>query len=294
MHRIIRGIISTAFVVAVAAVAQTAWAVPVQFASFTQQAGGNTPFRFIDTGFDTITNTSGSPSLFGLYDAGGSAISIDVNFQFQTANGYGASIGSNIDATMTMTSKARGVTSGATALSQQVQEVEIVFTAKTPLNGKTNLLTVTKTLSDAPINVGSADVTKNGTIGTNGFLSGVSGGSTASFTATERTSSSSNITYIGYTSDFLDFFTPTFSNRNFQIGLSNVNPVDPTNPGFDRGPNSPGGSNSSDYVQNFTASASGTFGSDPLPFNVPEPTSVVLMGSALSLVGLAVRRNRRG
>jgi hypothetical protein len=255
--------------IAVAAAAQAQG--PQQFASFTQADPSNKPFRFF---FDSVTPSN---SRFGLYDGSGNAVSIAVNFQYQVFNGYGAEIGENIAATMTMTSRVFGTTVGDDDLVQDFQEVSMVFTANTPVNGLTNLLTVTAVLSSPPID---PDIPfDNGTLGTTGRLSASIGDSTGSFRATE--SSTLNRNYIGYTSSFLDFVNPTFTNRNFSLAIGNI--TDPVARGT--------GSPAENYFNNFVSSASGTFGSDPIPA-VPEPGSLALLSVGLSGTALFVRRRK--
>jgi hypothetical protein len=222
---------------------------PAQFASFTQATPLNVPFRFINSGGD------GSGSVFGLYDAGGTAISIPVNFQFQIPNDYGTAVGENIAATMTMTSAVLNPDDGAGRVNVDMQNINVVFTADTPVNGLTNLLTMSLTT---------------------GVLSGQPFTSTVSL---EGTQSATSPDIVNFTSDFLDFSGVTI-NKNYSLSFSNVQPI------VAREPNN--------YFRSFVSSGSGTFGSEPLPTNrVPEPGTLALLALGMLGGGTVLRRKAR-
>lgn len=268
--------------IAVAAAAQAQG--PAQFASFSQASAQNTPFRYF---YDSVTPSN---SRFGLYNASGVALTgasaLDVNFQFQITNGYGSTPGSNIAAKMEMTTLVDGIVSGGTTpgstISQNFQFVRMTFTAVTPSSsGQTNLLTVIGVFQP-PSSAIDPDIPEdNGSKGTTASLAGRIGTSTASFDATEV--AGADINFIGFSSDFIDFGTPQFVNRNFSLGLSNVSPsvarAGASSPAFD-------------YFRSFTASATGSFGSDPIPA-IPEPGSLALLATGLSGALVTVRRRRR-
>lgn len=269
---------------------------PDQFASFTQGVNSpNTPYRFINTG-------DGSTTKFGLYNADGSEVQtvtngitntgIVVNFQYQGANGLALASGQNVQALMRFTTVVNGTTSSTaipgagTILSQNFQNVFISFTLLNA-NGTTggNLLTVTSfPPGPTPINgtagSGNSNPFTNGSLGSTANLSGFQGSSNAAFSATE---SNTGANYVGYTSDFLNF-NQTFTNRNYTLSFANVSPA------LARGSNA-SGADSSTYFRSFLSSGSGTFGSDPLPFLVPEPSSAAL--GLLPLVGMGFLRAQR-
>lgn len=170
----------------------TAFADPVQFASFTQAIGANLPFRFVN---------AGANSVFGLYDEFGQETSIIVNFQYQTANGLGIPIGQNFNAKMTFTSKIDGdVQDLGDFLRQPMKEVIISFRS---LVDDSNLLTVTQE--------------------TSGRLQGDTGSSTAGYAGTELVPGPGPNT-VRFTSDYLDF-SGAYSNQNYSISLANVQPI---------------------------------------------------------------------
>ena len=155
----------------------------VTFAQFIQGATGN-PFVF--------TN-SGSNSTFNAGPTG-------VTFTYLEPNSYGAT-NTTINATMTMTS----VVSGAAVndggiVTQGLNNIDVTFTALTPVNGKSNLLSLNLA---------------------NGTLAGINGGNTAVLSGSTSAGNT-----VAYSSDFLSFgsqnnysfpFTVKFSTP-YQIG----------------------------------------------------------------------------
>jgi hypothetical protein len=261
------------------------------FASFSQANTNTTPFRFINDGT--------ANSKYGLYDAGGVANSILVNFAYQTANALGTAVGEVVTARMTMTSLVNGTASTFAGFNfQDLRNIQIDFVLEDAdfalgLQG-TNLLSVTSTLSLDPINgtigEGNGNNNTNGSFGTTATMSGLNGGSTASLQATE---SASGQNYVGYTSAYLDF-SKEFVNRNFSLAISSIqNPAFPApNGGYRRGSAAPGNPNSSEYIRTFQATMSGDFASDPQPF-VPEPASIAFFLPAIVAAGWGIRKRMR-
>jgi hypothetical protein len=220
---------------------------PLQFASFTQATPLNVPFRFTNTG------GTGAGSTFGLYDGVGNSISIPVNFQYQIVNDYGSAVGQNIAATMTMTSTVLTPDDGAGSIRVGMNNILVQFIANTPVNGLTNLLTMSVTT---------------------GTLKGEVGDSTA---ALEGTQSATGADIVNFDSDFLDF-SGVSVNKNYAMSFSNVQPI------VER--------ESNNYFRSFTASGSGVFGSEPLPTTrVPEPGTLALLALGM-LSGAALRKRR--
>lgn len=98
------------------------------FAQFTQ-SGGTRPFTFTNAGVGS-TFTLTAP--------------ISVNFVFQVYNDYnGSSFATTIPATMTLTSTVAGnVQTLGGFRNQPLTGITMTFTAVTPVDGKSNLLTV--------------------------------------------------------------------------------------------------------------------------------------------------------
>lgn len=286
--------LSLALLIGGAAHAQT------QFASFTQaDPNYNLPFRMYNDGT--------SSSRFGLIDASGNELTttvnsvnytgVLVNFQYQIVNGYGSSVGANVQAIMRMTANVNGNVidlDGGTvlpgdSLRQGLRDIQISFTAITPVNGKTNLLSIGSYVpgsTDEPINGFAPGNGNNNTNSTNGSTARLNGSAGSSTAAVEATESAGNFAFVGYASDFLDFTTLDYTNRNYSISLANVQPT------FNVGPNG-SGANSAAYLQNFVSSAGGTFGSNPLPFQLPEPGTIGLMFMGMIAGTGVVLRKRR-
>ncbi|MCX6366341.1 MAG: PEP-CTERM sorting domain-containing protein [Armatimonadetes bacterium] len=215
------------------------------FANFSQAGGGSKPFTF--------TN-SGASSTFNL------AVPQDINFFYQVINDYnGSSFATLIPAKMTLSATVGAVTDdlGGT-LRQSLTSITMTYTADTPVNGKTNLLTIVANAGGTPGRRG-------------GFLIGTDGGSTASFTGSQNGATGDSVTM---TSDFLLFNNTT--RRDYSLSLNALTPDFTLNV--------------NGYLNNFTADATGTFATNPAPqATIPEPATLALLG----LGGVVLRRRRR-
>ncbi len=198
-----------------------------------------------------------SPFVFST--AGGSASlglnsPIPVSFQFQTINGFGAAIGQSINATMTMSSISNGtVFTDTSFLVQPLKDIEIRFTSLGAAADSGDLLRVKLST---------------------GNLLARPGGQTARLTGTEG---GTGTAIVNFDSDYLDFSQP-LANKNYSIAFTSVAP-----------PIADGGNG---FLAPFEASASGNFGSSPLPPPknvIPEPATMALV----TLGGLALARRRK-
>ncbi len=211
---------------------------PQLFATFSQV--GQSP------SFSYVAGTSGAT--LGLVSA------IPVSFQFQTANGFGAAIGQDIDATMTMSAVSAGnVTSSTSFLVQSMKDIELRFTSARAAPNSGDLLKMTLST---------------------GNLIARAGGQTARLTGTE---SSTSAQFVNFDSDYLNF-GESFLLENFSISFTSIAPGV-----FDAGNGS---------LSSFNGTATGNFGSAPLPTpknNIPEPAALVLA----TLGGLALARRRK-
>ncbi|HEX5324219.1 MAG TPA: hypothetical protein VFW40_10560 [Capsulimonadaceae bacterium] len=158
-----------------------------QFAQFTGTDTGN-PFTF--------TNSGGSPGL--------DASDVNVNFFYLAPNGTGT-VGSPIAATLMVTSDVNGtaqvVNLGSNFDEQPLKNVTLTFMADSPINGQTNLLTVT---------------------GADAILTGQEGTKTLSLANDPADGS------LDYSSSFLTFspsgadsFLISFSTASKNVGLTN-------------------------------------------------------------------------
>ncbi|WP_395143633.1 hypothetical protein [Armatimonas sp.] len=213
------------------------------FANFTQ-AGGTRPYTF--------TN-AGSSSTFSL------AAPQAINFYYQVNNEYnGTGFATVIPATMTLTSSVGAVATGVVSLTQPMTGITMVFTADTPVNGKSELLRIVANSGGNPGRLG-------------GFLTGTDGGSNPSFSGSQNGALGDLVTM---SSDFVHFDITT--RRDYSLTFSAATPD------FSMNGNS--------YINSFTADGTGTFASNPAPFAlIPEPASLVF---AL-LGGIALHRRRR-
>jgi hypothetical protein len=206
------------------------------FAQFSQ-TGNTRPFTFTNTG-STSTFTLITP--------------LEVNFYYQVVNAYNLGNYANvIPATMTLSATVAAVADdfGGT-LRQQLTNLTMQFTAITPVNGQTNLLTITAAAGASGF--------------TGGRLLGGDGGSTAGLTGFQNNSSGDTVTM---TSDFVGFANAT--RRDYSLSFNAITPDFSINSG-------------NGYMNSFTADGTGTFASNPAPQALlPEPTTLplVLLGT---------------
>jgi hypothetical protein len=153
----------------------------------TAHAQSLTTFASVDTlGQVFQFVNSGSLSTFGV-----NPTIIPITFKYKVANGYGL-INTDVAGTMTLTAN---VTSTPGGFAQQMNGVTMSINANTPLNGKTNLLTMTGT--GRLTSFDTADTANFGGNTNSGFI-------------------------VGYTSDFLDFSATTA--RSFNFALNSLTP----------------------------------------------------------------------
>lgn len=212
--------------------------VPSLFATFSQQ--NSTP------SFDFLS--SGGVGTFGLASA------IPVNFQYQTANGFGAAIGQNIPAKLTMSSSTAGPAfNDSGILVQPLQNIEMRFTSASAAPDSGDLLHVFLT--------------------TGNFI-GQPGGQTGVLTGTQSATSSS---VVNFASQYLDFSVPLV-NKNFAVSFTSVDPTL--------------GIGGDGNLSPFMATGTGNFGSAPKPGTkaIPEPGTLALAG--LGILALTVRKRR--
>jgi len=224
----------------------------IPFANF-EQASVNPAYSFVNT-----DKTQG-------FISGGSKPTqkIPITFSFTVANGYGAA-NTPIAAVETITAFARGTANqitqdGVTYDSQAMKNVIFTITAKKPIDGKTNLLTISEST---------------------GTIFGRDGGTAAVFTGSTELKDT-----VKFSSDFLDFSKT--KGGAYQLALLGVNPA------LSIAKN--------DYLSPFKAGVNqivegkptAIFSTDVAPASVPEPTSIVLHGTALALC-LCRRCSRSG
>lgn len=255
----------TAMAVGAVASATPALAVVTTFASF-QNIGAARNVRWARTGGTNGTFTSTT--------ANGTAGAVAVSFSFAQAYFVTNNIAQDITALMTIT----GTTVADPAVS-------------TPIPGNPNFLTQnidSLTLSfksTTAITVGSTTYAAGSNLlsivvpSTNATIGGFTGATSGSLT---------NSTSIGnsvlYTSDFLDFSNTV--NRGFSISLDAI---------LNGNPNVGLRANSNTALNNFRATATGSFSSDPAPIingAVPEPAVWGLMIAGFGAVGFQSRRRR--
>jgi hypothetical protein len=122
----------TKILLSVGTLGLTLCAVPAQaqelFATFAQA---------LQTPAFTYSSTSGGATL-------GLASAIPVSFQFQTVNGFGAAVGQDIMATMTMSAVSTSSAFSSTSfLVQPLQDIELRFTSASAAPGSGDLLKMT-------------------------------------------------------------------------------------------------------------------------------------------------------
>ena len=212
--------------------------VPQLFATFSQI--GQLP------SFSYVAGTSGATL--------GLASAIPVSFQFQADNSFGAAIGHDIMATMTMSAVSAGNAFSSTSfLVQPIKDIELRFTSTSAAPDSGDLLKMTLST---------------------GNLVARAGGQTARLTGTESTTSTD---IVRFESSYLDF-APQLLAKNYSISFTSVAPAVAN-----------GGNGS---FAPFTATGTGNFGSDPLPKpqnSIPEPATLMLA----ALGGLALARRKR-
>lgn len=208
--------------------------------------------------FATFSQENSTPS-FQFQSAGGSgnfglASAIPVNFQYQTANGFGAAVGQNIAAKLTMSSNTSGAAfNDAGLLVQPLQNIEMRFTSLGAAPDSGDLLRVFLT--------------------TGNFI-GQPGGQTGVLTGTQSATSSS---VVNFDSSYLDFSVPLV-NKNFAVSFTSVDPAL--------------GIGGDGNLSPFMATGTGNFGSAPKPGTkaIPEPSTLALAG--LGILALTVRKRR--
>ena len=186
----------------------------------------------------------------------GLASAIPVNFQYQTANGLGAGVGESLAATMTMSSVSAATSfTSAGFLVQPLKDIQIRFTSTGAPADSGDLLTMSLST---------------------GNLVGRPGGQTARLTGTE---SATGTSIVNFDSNYLDFKQPLLV-KNFSISFTSVAP-EITNGG-------------NGYIAPFSATATGNFGSDPLPpqNSIPEPGTLALLALGIG-GGLALAHRRK-
>ncbi|MBC7808231.1 MAG: hypothetical protein H7145_19030 [Akkermansiaceae bacterium] len=223
----------------------TAWATPaaaemVTFASFT--APTTESFRFVNNG----SATSG-------FSLSNSPANVTFNFSQGQPNGYGPS-NTPIASRLSFSALVSGFGfEGSGVTIQTLQNISISFIAVNPVDGKTNLLSVS---------------------GATGRVLGITGGGTFSLSVDTGLGDTLN-----YSSDFLLF--PNSAERELTIGFTG------SQPSFRLA-----GASGSSYLRSLSAGGNGNFAADPRPNStiVPETTSAVLMASGSMLLGLALLR----
>jgi hypothetical protein len=200
---------------------------------------------------------------------------VPVIFHYEIANGTGL-VNTNIAATLNLTATSGATVANSINLPPVVTELEtpldnlvMTITANSPINGKSNLLTVTGT----------------------GTLSGIQFDTVGN--ANGDISFGDSVTF---SSDFVDFSTATTENWN--IALSSITPqLDYTPLAPPVVPSLVGDHVTADVVQgtpsgslnSFTAAGDGTFAANFAP--VPEPASLAILG--LGGVGLLLKKRKK-
>ncbi|HLK59371.1 MAG TPA: hypothetical protein VKU00_22615 [Chthonomonadaceae bacterium] len=108
--------------------------------------GGLTAARADLTTFAQFRETNNSVNSFSFQDTGATSsfhvTNIPVQFSYGVNNGYNGNSTANIAATLSFDATVSGKPTGAGPFMQSFHLVDMVFTAVTPVNGLTNLLTV--------------------------------------------------------------------------------------------------------------------------------------------------------
>lgn len=247
---------------AVIATAPIASADPVTFAAFTQTSA---------TKAFTWNNNRQAPAAAGC--AAGALCSTltgstTVNFDFfeeVIPGGLATELEDNQLATLTVSATTTAAASGlggAFVLQPGISGT-ISFTRNTPLNGLSNLLTVTFQNADISARINDSTATMNG--------------------------SAPPDMQVIFSSDFLDFSETTA--RGFSLSLASLTPSYNLFPTWNGTGGFPGDAR---QLRDFVATLSGQFSSDPPPIGeIPEPTSMALMGLGLLAIAGTSRRFAR-
>jgi hypothetical protein len=121
----------------------------------------------------------------------------------------------------------------------------------------------------------------SGTFSSQTLVMGVEGGQSATFSDSTSTSSPMEVTLDS------NVVAIDAKQENFSIGLSSVFDTQTGDAGFNVG--GPGNTD----VDNFVASGTGTFASDPAPIFAPEPTGLELITGGMFFVLLGAFRRKR-
>jgi len=98
------------------------------------------------TTFAQFRESNNSANSFSFHDTGATSsfhvVNIPVQFSYGVNNGYNGNSNANIDAILSYDATVNGKPTGSGPFIQSFHLVDMVFTAVTPVNGLTNLLTV--------------------------------------------------------------------------------------------------------------------------------------------------------
>ena len=229
---------STVFGLAFMGLASLASAAPVTFGQFTEVNGSNA-FHF--------NNNVASASFVA---------ATPVNFSFSNVSGLPVELQGIQGATLTLTASTTTAATAPTAstLRQRFDTFVHSIVRNSPIDGKSNLLTVD--LTPAAINGAKAALAGS----KNGGAAQLAGGTGAGLT-------------VAFTSDFVDFSDSEV--RDIALSFSSVTPHL---------------LKSGHFLKTFTAAGTGTFSADVAPTfipSIPEPASLSLLVAA---AGLLVRR----
>ncbi len=187
--------------------------------------------------------------------SGGAAVS----FRYQNISGLPPSLtgfqSAHLTITSTTTTPATTAAGNITQSMNQTVTIAIIRDTAAPIltgtGSRRNLLTAVVTTNTSPPDI-----------------VGGTGGQSATFSAS---TTPQNVTY---SSDFINFSTTT--QRNFSFSFSAVSP------GLNLG--------AGNFLQSFTADATGTFASNPVPtYTPPTAASVVIGGQVLTDSGIGLR-----
>jgi hypothetical protein len=235
----------TLFLGGACALPSFAGSVPTTFGQALEQSAGQ-DFHLVDTG-SGVTLTASS----------------QIYFVFSNVSGLPAGLSGPLSATLTvnLASSTPDIYNAATGIvSEGGFAGTFSLILNTPVNGQTNLLSGTITSA------------------ANATLSGKSGGTGATLSA-----STPPVGSVNFSSAFVQF--PNIITEDLSLALSSVVPS------F--------ADNGAGFLGTFNAAGSATFSSNPAPTVVgttPEPVSMLLLGFGMMLigaVGVRVRRSKR-